>query len=200
MLTMAAFKLFMGGLVSKAVALFEFVIKHWRVFLPLAIVLLGLWKINSLANERDAARSELAAYEEQVRVATEQRKIDNAKKETEFQTIMRVEVDYHRAELDKLRGLYNAAKDKSTALTHTNADLRSQLRNEVEALAAIRLSGGFNRPFGFAEGGGDCNATDSGYGIEAYTNTLELACATTTSDYNTLYQRCAAVNRIFGRE
>lgn len=199
MLTMAAFKLFLGGLVSKALALFEFVIKHWKVFLPLAIVLLGLWKINSLANERDAAINELAVYEDQVRKATDERELENTKKETEFQTIMRMEIDYHQAELNKLRGLFNAEKTKSTALARTNDDLRNKLRNEIEALAALRLSGGFNRPIGPTEGGGNSDTADSGYGLEAYTSTLELACATTTSDYNTLYQRCAAVNRIFGR-
>jgi len=73
------------------------------------------------------------------------------------------------------------------------------LRNEVEAITAVRLSGGFNRPIGPAESGGNCDATDSGYGLEAYTSTIELACAKTTIDYNTLYQRCAAVNRIFGK-
>lgn len=200
MLTMAAFKLFLGGLVSKALALFEFVLKHWKVFLPLAIVLLGLWKINSLANERDAARDELTAYEEQVRVATEERKLENAKKETEYKTVVQIERDKHQAELDKLRGLYNAVKDKSTTLARTNVDLRNRLSRQLEeAITSNGLSGGFNRPFGLAESGGNSNTTGTGYGLEAYTNTLELACATTTSDYNTLYQRCAAVNKIFGR-
>lgn len=199
MIAFTAIKLFLGGLVSKAVALFEFVIKHWRVFLPLAIVLLGLWKINSLANERDAARAELAVYEEQVRVATEQRKLENTKKETEFKTVVQIERDKHQAELDKLRGLYNAEKTKSSQLATTSADLNKRLRNEVKALAAIRLSGGFNRPVGPTEGGGNSDTADTGYGLEAYTDTIELAAAKTTSEYNTLYQRCAAVNRIFGR-
>ena len=188
------FKLMM----NKLARLLAFAIEHWKVVVPAIIVVLALLHYRGVVNERDSALNELASYVEQVRVATEERKIENARKEAELAAFMQAQVKAHEAELDKLRGLYNATKDKSDALAASNDDLRKRLRDQLEAETSIRLSGGFNRPVGYAESGGNCDPADSGYGLEAYTNTLELACATTTSDYNTLYERCEAVNRIHG--
>lgn len=177
-----------------------FAIERWRVFLPLAMVCLGLWYVHGLRSERDAAVSELAEYRAEVLEAKRQRKIENMVLEAKMKIVMEIEQDKHAAETETIRRSYNALKiDKADAVA-TAADLRKRLRDTLEtANAAAGMPGGIRGPFRLAESGRDCDAAGAGHGTEKYLNTLEHACAITTSDYNTLWTRCEAVNRIYGK-
>jgi len=179
---------------AKALA---FIVEHWNVFLPMAIVLLGLWKINSLTNERDAAIQKHHKYLAKVKEEMRLREKENAEREGRMLALMEAEKAEHAAKLDELRRNYNALqKDKESAVADARS-LRERLRQQLTE-AANGLPGSEYRLVRPAEGGGDCNATDSGQGVERYLNNLEYAAAITTLDYNTLWERCNAVNIEFG--
>lgn len=192
------------GLILKAffsgvLRVIEFAITHWRIVLPAILIAVLLWHYFGIRTERDNAISALAEYKAEVLEAKRQRTIDNMAIEQATALIMEQEKAKHAVQIEKLRRSYNALKTDKTAADITANTLRVELRRELEkANAAFGLSGGEGRSIGLAKIGGDSNAAYPGHDVERYIDTLEHACAVTTSDYNTLYDRCEAVNRIYG--
>lgn len=183
--------------VNKLAKALAFMLEHWKIFLPLAVVLFGLWKINSLTNERDAAIEKHRAYLTKVNEERLLREKENIERENRMLVLMEAAKAEHAAKLDELRRNYNALqKDKESAVADARS-LRERLRQQLTE-ASNGLPGSEYRLVRPAEGGGDCNATDSGQGVERYLNNLEYAAAITTLDYNTLWTRCNAVNTEFG--
>lgn len=173
----------------------DFVIEHWRVFLPVAMVCLALWYVHGLRSERDDALIELADYQAQVEDAQRQRRILNMVIEHRLELeLARVDV-VHEAQMKTLMENYNATlKDKAAAVA-TAADLRRRLRDTIETATAARMSEDRSGSLRSAESGGDCHAADPGYDVAAYLDSLEYAAADTTLNYNTLWLRCDALNR-----
>lgn len=183
--------------VNKLAKALAFVLEHWKVFLPLAVALFGLWKINSLTNERDAAIEEHLAYLSKVKEDRLLREKENIERENRMLVLMGAAKAEHAADLDELRRNYNALqKDKESAVADARS-LRERLRQQLNE-AANGLPGSEDRLVRPPESGGDCDATDSGQSVERYLNNLEYAAAITTLDYNTLWTRCNAVNTEFG--
>ena len=193
------------GLILKAffsgvLRVIEFAITHWRIVLPAILIAVLLWHYFGIRTERDKAISALAEYKAEVLEAMRQRTIENMVIEQATALIMEQEKAKHAVQIEKLRRSYNALNTDKTAADITANTLRVELRRELEkANAAFGLSGGEGRSIGLAKIGGDSNAAYPGYDVERYIGTLEHACAVTTSDYNTLYDRCEAVNRIYGK-
>jgi hypothetical protein len=186
-----------GSVVAKLV---ELAITHWRIVLPLLLIALMAWHYVGIRKERDAAVQALVEYKAEVLEAKRQRAIENMALEQATAIVMEQEKAKHAVQIEKLRRSYNAIRKDKTAADITAATLRSELRRELEkATAATGLSGhsgGLVRP---AKIGGDSNTTNTGHDAERYIDTLEHACAITTSDYNTLYDRVETVNRIYGK-
>lgn len=177
-----------------------FVIEHWRVFLPVAMVCLALWCVHSLRSERDDALTKLADYKAQVEDAQRQRRILNMVVEHRLELeLARVDA-VHEAQMKTLMENYNAQLDDKSKRITDIADFNGRLRQQLEAFTAARMSEDRSGSLRSAESGGDCHATDPGYDVAAYLDTLEYAAADTTLNYNTLWLRCDALNRAAAME
>jgi len=198
MLTAAGFIL---KLIFSRIARFAaFVIEHWRVFLPAAMVCLALWYVSGLRSERDDALTKLADYQAQVIDAQRQRRILNMVVEHRLELELAKVDAVHEAQRTTLMENYNATiKDKAAAVA-TAADLRRRLRDTLETATAARMSEDRSGSLRSAESGGDCHAANPGYDVAAYLDTLEYAAADTTLNYNTLWLKCDALNRAAAME
>lgn len=185
------FRVLVSGL-EKALA---FVIEHWRVFLPAAMVCLALWYVNGLRSERDDALASLANYQAQVEDAQRQRRILNMVIEHRLALELAKVDAMHEAQRTTLMENYNAQLDDKSKRITDIADFNGRLRQQLEAFTAARMSEDRSGSLRSAESGGDCHAADSGYDVTAYLDTLEYAAADTTLNYNTLWLRCDALNR-----
>jgi hypothetical protein len=178
----------------------NFLLNPW-IGIGLAVLLVsshGAAYYKGHQNASGKAAKEMTAYVAKIDAAKAARAAENAKVEQAAAVMMEQQKLSHQHEIDTLRRTYNAQlRDKSNALASA-VEFRDRLRKQLEeANAAARLprrEGGFD---GLAEGRGNGNAADFGQTTERYINTLEHACAVTTSDYNTLYTRCAAVNELY---
>ena len=178
-----------------------FAIERWRVFLPLVMVALALWHYMGLRGERDDAVQALINYRAEVADAQRQRRVQNVAIEQQLQLVTQIEQQKHAAETETIRRSYNALKHDKADAVATAGDLRRRLRAILETThAATGMPGGGRGPIRLTESGGNCDAAGAGHGPEKYLETLEHACAITTSDYNTLWTRCDAVNRIYGKQ
>ena len=106
----------------------------------------------------------------------------------------------YASELELLRSSYNAKlKDHGHAVLSAIA-MRDKLRQELEAYtAAARLSDNSGGLIRLAEIGADGNTVNTRQADTEYIFRLEHACAITTADYNSLYDRCAALNDVYGK-
>lgn len=193
--------MFIKSLFSKAIALIQWAIENWKITLPIiaAIAVILFYKHHlNVVNERDQARSDYAAHLEQDNRDREIRKKANQEKEEKLAKELIATKNNHAAIILQLKGSYNEKlKHKDAAIANANT-MRDILRRKLEeANAAARLSEGADRPVRLAEIRKDSNTAGAGQTDTDYINTLEYACALTTADYNTLYDRCEAVNRIF---
>ncbi len=177
-----------------------FVIEHWRVFLPVAMVCLGLWYVNGLRSERDDALTKLADYQAQVEDAQRQRRILNMVVEHRLELELAKVDAMHEAQMKTLMENYNAQLDDKSKRITDIADFNGRLREQLEAFTAARMSEDRSGSLRSAESGGDCHAADPGYDVAAYLDTLEYAAADTTLNYNTLWLRCDALNRAAASE
>lgn len=171
----------------------KFLAEHWRVVLPLVLVALIVLTIlhykNAYEQEKKDFSDYIALVKEESRLRDELNKrvgIEHAK-----QTL--ILKNQHASIIEYLRGQYNASlKNKDSTINSGNAmrdSLRRQLADATKGLP--EHSGGSIR---LAEVGADSNAADTGQA--EYTKTLEYACAITTADYNTLYDRCDSANKV----
>lgn len=177
-------------------------IKHWQFTLGvLAILAVGFagFKYRAVSNERDFAVATLERYVDQARKDQEARQRENKIREELFAREQEETKAEHTATIEKLKESYNALLKNKDATIADAAALRDSLRRKLnEAYASARLPEGTDRPIRLAEIGQNCNTAGSGQTDADYINALEYACAITTADYNTLYDRCEAVNKIFG--
>ena len=175
MLTFAAIKILLSVIFSRLGKMLAFAFEHWRVFLPMAMVCLD--------------------YQAQVEDAKRQRRILNMVIERRLELeLARVDA-VHEAQMTTLMENYNAQLDDKSKRITDIADFNGRLRQQLEAFTAARMSEDRSGSLRSAESGGDCHATDSGYDVAAYLDTLEYAAADTTLNYNTLWQRCDAAIR-----
>lgn len=194
---MIFFKL-IGLAFSKLLTVFltilSFVIKHWRIFLPLAIVVAGLWRINVVTAQRDDARAAMDKHLAEDKAAVELRRQENTAKYLKASALQELSSYKHQTEINVLRDKYEQriSTDKAAAAADVN-NWRERVRLELARNAAYGMPGASIDSNGSAEGKRDCDPAIAG---QAYEN-LELACAITTADYNSLRRWADNTCRIY---
>lgn len=176
-----------------------FIKKNWRWLLPMAAVLLLWLYIAHLQGQRDNAIKSLADYHRQDAEAEQARKIENARKESQAIVERNAIQSHHQSEIETLRRRYETRNTADKAAADDTLDLwRERVRLEVERQSTAGLSNNPGPAGHPAESGGNCDAAAAGQDAEGYIETLELACAVTTSDYNALRIWSDSVCEIFG--
>lgn len=186
---------------GKALVFIKFAIENWRITLPILGVVCMVLFYNHYLNvkaDRDAIAYSYKVHLAQDKEAAEARKAENARKEQAYQSQVSGIKKQHSGELELLRSSYNAKfKDQTHAVRSAHA-MRDKLRQELEAYtAAARLSKDSGGLIRLAQIGADGNPIDTGQTDAEYIFRLEHACAITTADYNSLYDRCAAINDVY---
>ena len=174
----------LSKLLNVFLEILTFTIKHWRISLPLAIVGLALWRFNVVLNQRDDARAQYANHLADDKASAETRRQENTAKFLKASAQIAISNYQHQSEIGILRSLYESKSktDKAAAASNLN-NWRERVRLEVARnTTAYGLPSDTGTTSGSAEGKPDCDTTAAG---KAYEN-LELACAVTTSDYNSL--------------
>lgn len=199
MFTTIGLKLFLGGLLKKMMAVVGFCIEHWKIVVPVAIAAFVLWQWYAAEQDLQQVTHEYADHLAADETAIKVRDAENAAKDLRMkETVSELRIE-HGKELTILEGNLNEAQTGKRTADRANADLRSRLREQLEAADATPwLPGLSDRPDGTAGSGGDGDAADPGQAAERYIETLETACAVTTADYNSLYKRCETANKIYG--
>lgn len=177
-----------------------FVLKHWRIFLPLVVVVvIGLY-INGLQRERDDAVKGLAVLNKYIVDENEKRLVENNTKDAIAKGVLAAEAKKHgdeikqwRADYDALQKKYGTNKAALLAADASNALWRERVRLDT-ATFTQRLRDLPGPRTGSAESGRDGDSTTI---RQAYDN-LELACRITTSDYNALRTRWDSACLIYG--
>lgn len=176
-----------------------FIKNNWRWLLPLAALLLLCWYIAHLQGQRDDAIKSLADYQRQIAEEDQARKIENAHKESQAISEKTANQSHHQSEIETLRRRHETRNTADKAAADYTLDLwRERVRLEVERQSTAGLPNNPGPAGHPAESGGNCDATAAGQDAEGYIETLELACAVTTSDYNALRKWSDSVCEIFG--
>lgn len=183
---------FFSGLISAVV---RFVAENWRWVLPLVAACLLILFIRSIQHERDAAIKALADHIQQDKSAADQRKAENAAKESAAKAALDAQTAIHGIEIDQIRRAYEARNGTDKKYLNDRVDAwRERLRLELQRQAAAGLSD-IPAPSGeSSEGRGNCDAAAAG---RAY-DTLATACAVTTTDYNALWRSWDKACAVFG--
>ena len=202
MLTWTAAKLLLGGLWQKFVTLLAFMLKPRQVFLPLLIPVAICLGVYVLWGRYDDLHTEYYAHLASDHAAKVERDAENRAKDASMKYIIEQTSKLHAVQLDILKGQYYALDKQKRGADRTVADLRRQLQWDLAEAANARLPsipGGYLRP---PESWPDGNSADLGqtFTDADYIDKLELGCAITTSDYNTLYERVEAANNIYGNK
>lgn len=195
---MIAFGMFIRALLSRLLDGFlkiaAFVFEHWRVLLPLAIVALGLWRINALTEQRDDARHKFAQHLQADQAAQENRRIENTIKYLQAESSKAKLMARHQSIIATLRGQYERLQgDKATA-DRSLGNFRERVRLDTERIAALGLPSIPQAAGEPAEGRGYRDPAAAGQACA----TLELACAITTEDYNALRGAWDSNCEVFG--
>jgi hypothetical protein len=167
-------KSFLGGAIS-------FVMKHWRIILPLLAILYCVYEYSSQVRRADNAERDLAAYIEDADDKAREIQFHNnvklavAKKTLEINEVrakkqMEVEKLERQREAANLKGLY----EKRDSNTKFNFSERLRMQAEIHSNGTAKIASDSS---GFTEGERNCNAAFI---------TLENACKVTTIDYNRL--------------
>lgn len=183
-------------LAIKAIAgrLATFFAANWRWLLPVLAALTLWWYVTHLQTQRDQARAEVARIHQAIQTAAEQRRQDNARKEAQARAAINQILGDHKSIIAKLKGEYDARHKTDAARAADRIDSwRERVRLEV-ARNAAGLPQVPQPAEGAAQSGGDCDATAA---RSAY-DTLELACAVTTVDYNALRESWDAACAVHG--
>jgi hypothetical protein len=195
---MIAVGLFIRALLSRLLDGFlkiaAFVFEHWRIFLPVAIVALGLWRINALTMQRDDARQIHARHLQADQDAQEKRRVDNTIKYLKAEADQAKLMAEHQSTVATLRIQYETLQGHKAVADRSLGNFRERVRLDTERIATIGLSGILEAAGGSAEGEGNCDAAAIG---KAY-DTLEIACAMTTADYNALWQAWESACNVYG--
>jgi hypothetical protein len=169
-------------------------VKHWRITVPILIVVLTFCYIQSLINARDEARQALIDYRAEVVEAQIKRDRENREKEDKAKARRAEQAELHQAQINAIWRKAHEYKIAKDADTRTIADLRKRLRDNI-ANAPARLPGVSEAASRLAEGRGECDATAAG---SSYQQSLELGCAITTSDYNRCMSEWQTACDIYG--
>jgi biopolymer transport protein ExbB/TolQ len=170
--------LFMKSLFSGAIS---FVMKHWRIVLPLLAILYCVYEYSSQVRRANNAERDLAAYIEDVENKAREIQFQNnvklavAKKTMEINEVrakkqMEAEKLERQREAAKLKELY----EKRDSNTKFNFSERLRMQAEVHSNGVAKIT---SNTSGFTEGERNSNAAFI---------TLENACKVTTIDYNRL--------------
>lgn len=177
---------------NKLAKALTFAIEHWRIVLPVIVIIVAAWHYLALRTERDSAIKELAEYVEQAKLQKAAREAENAEKARIHQNILESNRKSHAEQIAQLEASYHALKNTSS---RTISDLRNELRNTIEAHAASRLSG-ISETIGTPpESGRNGDAAITG---QEYLEALEIGCAITTADYNALWNDWNDACRVYG--
>ncbi len=172
-----------------------FVIEHWRVFLPVAMVCLALWYVNGLRSERDDALTELADYKAEVIQQQQARAADNARKQQQADQHLADIMATHAEQLNQIRRQADALNITNTRNARTIDDLRNRLRDAIQSGAADGLPG-------FPETAGDSAESrrdrDTTAARPTYIEALELGCEVTSADYNALWSAWDSACKVYG--
>ncbi len=172
-----------------------FVIEHWRVFLPAAMVCLALWYVYSLRSERDDALASLAKYKAEVIQQQQARAADNARKQQQADQQLADIMATHAEQLNQIRRQADALNITNTRNARTINDLRNRLRDAIQSGAADGLPGFPETTGDPAESGGD---RDPATARPTYIEALELGCEVTTADYNALWKSWDSACQVYG--
>jgi hypothetical protein len=155
-----------------------FTIAHWRIILPLAIVGVMCWMIYSARSARDAAIAELQAYQQAVKTAVAIRQAENQTKQTTVKLLQDAVVANHLNQINKLKENYEARQ-------HTTDSSIDNWRERVRLELAKNTAAGLPD---IPQATGQPAASGQDRDAAAARQTLELACAITTADYNALHE------------
>ena len=162
--------------------IFEFLIKYWRITVPLLIVAYSLHLYFAQLERAEKAEQALATYQTQIKEAHAALGLANAKREKEFEVALakseakgQAVIDKYqlnrKRENDNLRSYY---EKRIANNRHSWAD---SLRDHAATTPPDGLPQSEENPSRLAESLRDCDGT-----ITA----LERACQVTTNDYNRL--------------
>lgn len=181
------------GRIARGIA--DFFADNWRWLLPVIGGLLLAWYIHHLQAQRDDARAQLASLQHGIEAAHKARRADIERKDVENTISQGTLKANHLAELEHLRRYYDARNQNDQAAADRTID---QWRERVRLELAARYAGGGGEvpatACGIAESREDGNAIATG----SYVDTLETACAITTSDYNTLWESWDKACKVYG--
>jgi hypothetical protein len=188
-------KLFLKSCIGYIVDGITFMVKHWKVFVPLLMALAAWWYVSSLQGQRDDAVAKLAAYEQKAKDERIARRVQNTINQGAVAAAISVIDAGHKAEESQIRKQYEAKfKTEKNAADTGATNWRDSLRHTVASNASAGVPGLSESTGESAGSGGDCDTTALG---KAY-DTLEMACALTTSDYNALHQAWDKTCSIYG--
>lgn len=192
---MLALKFFLGRVMAGALDILRLALEHWRIVLPIVLIALLWMRIESLETDLADAHKLHYDYMAQVSKETAERQATLKEQARQSEIFMDDTGKAHAVTILNLQDYYNA-KIKADSASHVRnaVDLRSQLRIalDAQAYAARRpadTAGSIERPAG---SGGDGNPAGTGERYQALQSQyaiLELGCAVTTEDYNTLASR-----------
>lgn len=172
---------------NAAIVAISFMVKHWRVFLPLLIAIAAWWYVTGLQKQRDDAISALNTYVAEAKAAKVKRAADNLDKERSIKSALEVVAVTHEHAIGDIRKEYDA-KVKTT-VDLNDASWRKRLRNQV-ASTASGVSGIPETSGKSSQVRGNSDATTTG--------TLETACSVTTADYNALWESWDRACKVYG--
>jgi hypothetical protein len=160
---------------------FGFVAEHWRVVLPVVVVLFCAYQYHSQVKRADKAELALFSLQQSNRLDLEKRQAENALIQLRAETAVAISEANAKAQMDKLnldrQREAKALKDLyETRLNGTTFNWSERVRLEQEREAANGLPDVAEDAKSSAEIARECN--------RAY-STLEAACRITTIDFNT---------------
>lgn len=185
----------LSSVFKKILAVLTWCIDHWKIMLPALIVAVTIWQFHRVITERDAIKSEYAEHIKADNQAAADRKIENEKKKLRADAGQLEIKAKHDLEIQKLKGIDDAKyKDQQSRNNDTVAMFRERLRIELAKQTTLGLSDIYGTAEEPTQSGGNC---DTAAFRKAY-DTLEIACAVTTSDYNSLYESWEKACQIYG--
>lgn len=187
-------KLFAKSALGFFAQIWAFIIAHWRIVLPVAIVVLTFLYIFKLQGQRDDARQALIEHKLFIAQEQERRQIENMRKDQATVLAMSEINARHAGQLEQLRRSADE-KIKGQTIAHDRAidEWRERVRLEIARGATNGLP---DLPSATSESAGGGGYSDTACAREeAYIEAIEMGCAITTADYNALHdawsQACA---------
>lgn len=177
-------------------------VKHWRVFIPLLIVIVTLLYINRLQGQRDDAIAQYSDLITKNQLASDQRKAENAQKELEARLEQDIAIKKRQEALDALQ----VTKESLATLKKTIGEqyAKDQLNTARldSAYERVRIESELRRT-GLPDNAESAKHTEIRTELDATRarlGNLEQACAVTTVDFNSCASFVETVCNIYGCE